>query len=158
MDIFDDEFLSLIKSLNKNNVEYIFVGGLATNLHGFSRMTGDIDIWINDTRQNRSNFRKALAETDLGDHPSLETTQFVPGWSGMLLHSGIELDIMTQLAGLEEYSFEDCFRISPTAEVLGIEIKFLHINFLIQNKKKVNREKDKIDVIELEKIRTESEK
>jgi len=33
------------------------------------------------------------------------------------------------------------------------QVPFLHINHLIQNKKVVNRPKDQVDVIELEKIR-----
>ena len=35
----------------------------------------------------------------------------------------------------------------------GTNVPFLHINHLIQNKKTINRPKDQVDVIELEKIR-----
>ncbi|HXD77160.1 MAG TPA: hypothetical protein VN616_05095 [Puia sp.] len=35
----------------------------------------------------------------------------------------------------------------------GIKVPFLHINQLIENKRAVNRPKDQIDVIELERIR-----
>ena len=39
------------------------------------------------------------------------------------------------------------------ADFETVQVPFLHINHLIQNKKIVDRPKDKIDVIELEKIK-----
>lgn len=41
MDILDEEILSFWRVLQKYQVKYIMVGGFATNLHGFSRMTAD---------------------------------------------------------------------------------------------------------------------
>jgi hypothetical protein len=43
--------------------------------------------------------------------------------------------------------------MASIADIEGTRIPFLHINHLIANKKIVNRPKDQIDVIELEKIR-----
>ena len=40
-----------------------------------------------------------------------------------------------------------------TEEIEGVNVPFLHINQLIDNKKAVNRPKDQSDVVELEKIR-----
>ena len=51
------------------------------------------------------------------------------------------------------FSFEQCLQIATIAEIEKIPVPFLHINQLIQNKKAVNRPKDKIDVLELEKIK-----
>ena len=36
------------------------IGGFATNLHGYQRFTGDMDVWIEDTSENRKNLRKAF--------------------------------------------------------------------------------------------------
>ena len=36
------------------------IGGFAINLHGYNRSTKDIDIWIEDTLENRKRLRKAL--------------------------------------------------------------------------------------------------
>jgi hypothetical protein len=38
------------------------VGGVATNLHGFQRTTDDIDVWIEDTVDNRNRLRVAMRE------------------------------------------------------------------------------------------------
>jgi predicted nucleotidyltransferase len=40
------DFHSIFKELNKQNIDYLVVGGLAVNLHGVPRMTYDIDLMI----------------------------------------------------------------------------------------------------------------
>ena len=62
MDIFDEDILLLWKCLHQNDVRYIMIGGFAINLHGYSRATKDIDIWIEDTLNNRKKLRTALKE------------------------------------------------------------------------------------------------
>ena len=112
------------------NVRYIMVGGFATRFHGFNRNTDDLDIWLQDTLENRKGLRRAFAKLGYGD-----------------------LDIMTEMKGLEKLSFDECFKMASVADLDGVKVPFLHINHLIENKKVVNRPKDQVDVIELEKIR-----
>lgn len=66
--------------------------------------------------------------------------------------NGVRLDIMGTLKGVEE-TFEECLKIAPIFKIEAIDIPILHINHLITNKRKVNRSKDQLDVIELEKIK-----
>jgi hypothetical protein len=153
MDIFDEEILKFWDSLSKNNVKYIMVGGYATNIHGFQRYTGDMDIWIDDSKENRINLRKAFAACGMGDYEMMERIQFVPGWTDFRLNNGLKLDILVDMIGLEGYSFDECLSIATIATIENIEVPFLHLNQLIANKKRVNRPKDQIDVIELEKIK-----
>lgn len=42
--------------------------------------------------------------------------------------------------------------VKGVAEIENVKVPFLHINLLILNKKAVNRPKDQLDVLELEKI------
>jgi hypothetical protein len=153
MDIFDEEILKFWGALQNNKVKYIMVGGYATNLHGFARYTGDIDMWIEDTLANRQHLRAAFIECGMGDYFMLETMQFVPGWTDFQLNNGLRLDIMISMKGLEGYSFDECLKMASIADIDDVNVPFLHINQLIDNKKAVNRPKDQIDVIELEKIR-----
>ena len=153
MDIFDEEIVRFWAALQNCNVRYIMVGGYATNLHGFQRYTGDMDIWLNDTPDNRQRLRKAFIDCGMGDYYMLETIQFVPGWVDFRLMNGLRLDILVNMKGLEGYSFDECLEMASLAEIDGVEIPFLHINQLIANKRAVNRPKDQIDVIELERIR-----
>jgi hypothetical protein len=129
------------------------VGGFATRFHGFNRSTDDLDMWLEDTSENRKNLRKSFQALGYGDFPSLETMQFVPGWTNFYIGGGIDLDIMTTMKGLETIPFSECLKMASVADLEGVEVPFLHINHLIENKKIVNRPKDQVDVIELEKIR-----
>jgi hypothetical protein len=50
-----------------------------------------------------------------------------------------------------DITFDECLQIAPIAQIEDVSVPFLHINQLIANKKVVNRPRDQIDVIELEK-------
>jgi len=153
MDIFDVEIVKFWRSLQQNGVKFIMIGGFATNLHGYQRFTGDMDIWIEDTPENRKNLRKAFFDYGLGDLELLETISFIAGWTNFHLKNGLQLDIVTEMKGLEKYSFEECYDLAAIAEIDDVQIPFLHINHLILNKKEVGREKDLLDVIYLERIK-----
>jgi hypothetical protein len=128
------------------------VGGFAIRFHGFNRSTDDLDMWLEDSLENRKNLRLSFSALGYGDYSSLETMKFVPGWTSFYI-GGVELDIMTSMKGLENISFAECLAMASVADLDGVEVPFLHINHLIENKRIVNRPKDQIDVIELEKIR-----
>ena len=151
MDIMDENLLVFWKSLNFFCVEYIMVGGVAVNLHGFSRTTKDIDVWIKETKDNRRKLGLAFAQFGY-DEINLEDFQFVPGWTDFYIGTGIRLDILIDMKGLENYSFDECLTLASIASIENIQVPFLHINQLIANKKAVNRSKDQVDVLELEKI------
>jgi hypothetical protein len=158
MDIFDDELLNFWRQLRLAGVKFIMVGGVATNLHGYNRTTDDIDVWIDDTVENRKNFRTAFKQYSDLDLFMMEKMQIVPGWTPFNLNNGIRLDLMTNMKGLEGFSFEDCHKQASIATIDDVEVPFLHINHLLANKKAVNRPKDQLDVIYLEKLRQMQEK
>lgn len=153
MDIEDDELIGLWRAFEKNRLKYIMVGGFASILNGYNRLTADIDIWIKDTKENRKAIRTSLQEIGLESLPDLENVDFVPGWSSIILPSGFELDIMTALKGFEQEKFDDCFQNANEAIIENVSVRFFHINQLIESKKAANRLKDQLDVEELEKIK-----
>lgn len=152
MDIYENAFIDLWNCLNKNGVRYIMVGGFATNLHGYQRFTEDVDLYIEDTLENRKKLRQAFKDLGLGDFEPIERIEFIPGWVDFQLDNGVRMDIMTSLKGVS-LSFDECLQMAPIAEIEHINVPFLHINQLIDNKRAVNRPKDQVDVQELEKIR-----
>ncbi len=153
MDIFDEEIIKFYKALNDSNVKYIMVGGYATNLNGYQRYTGDMDLWIEDTIENRRNLRTAFRNCKMGDYFMLETMQIIPGWTNFNLNNGLKLDLMLDVKGLEGFTFDECRMQANKADIDGVTVPFLHINHLIESKKAANRPKDQIDVIYLEKIK-----
>jgi hypothetical protein len=125
---------------------------MATRFHGFNRATDDMDMWVDDNLLNRQNLRRAFQALGYGDFASFETMQFVPGWTSFNA-AGIELDIMTDMPGLEGISFQSAYEMMLWVMLDGVKVSFLHINHLIANKKAVNQPKDQLDVIQLEKIK-----
>ena len=83
----------------------------------------------------------------------MERMQIIPGWTSFNLNNGYKLDLLIDMKGLENLSFNQCLEAANRADIDGLLIPFLHINHLIANKKAVNRPKDQIDVLYLEKIK-----
>ena len=94
-----------------------------------------MDIWLEDSLENRANLRKAFIAAGMGDYPMVERMQFVPGWTDFRLNNGLRLDVIVEMKGLENFSFEECYEIATIANIEGVDIPFLHINQLIANKR-----------------------
>ena len=146
MDTMDQDLLDFWDALNKFNVRYILVGGVAVRFHGFNRTTDDLDVWLEDTPTNRKNLRLAFFELGYGDFEEIETMQFIPRWTSFFA-AGIEIDFMTQILGLENITFDECYNNAPVFEFnKELEVRFLHLNHLISAKKATNRSKDQLDL------------
>lgn len=50
-----EEMFLLFETFYRFEVKYLIIGGFAVNRYGYMRTTGDMDIFIEDTRTNRSN-------------------------------------------------------------------------------------------------------
>lgn len=152
MDILDEDLLNFWRSLSVNKVAYMMIGGFAVNMHGYSRATKDVDIWIRDDAENRRRLGVAMQIYGYEDI-AWESFQFIPGWTNFNIGGGLELDILVEMKGLESFSFDQCMNFATIATIGGIDVPFLHINHLIANKLAANRPKDQLDVLELQKIK-----
>lgn len=148
----DKQIIDVWKYLSENNVNYLTIGGFAVNIYGYGRNTGDIDIFIDDTIVNRENLRKAIKQLGLGDFESINTMQFIPGWTDITLNFNLRLDIMTSVKGLEDKSFKDLLEKANIIDIDGIPVFFIDYDNLIIAKKATNRPKDILDIEELEKL------
>lgn len=45
-------FEKVFRELNKTNVKYLVIGGVAVNLHGYVRFTGDLDLLLLLSKEN----------------------------------------------------------------------------------------------------------
>ena len=146
------EILDIWEKLNEYNVRYLTIGGLAVNIYGYTRNTGDIDLLIEDTIENRKNLRLAFAAIGIGDFESLETMQFVAGFTDFNISYGLRLDVMTSIKGLENEKFDNLLQNSTIVFLKEIPVYFLDYDNLIKAKKATNRPKDILDIEELEKL------
>jgi predicted nucleotidyltransferase len=147
--LFNEHFRDFIKALNDNAVEYILVGGMAVILHGYVRGTGDMDIWVNKTKENYQKLAGAFEQFGM---PVFDMTEksFLGSefdvWS--IGVPPVKIEIMTAVKGL---SFDETYKHSLEYNEDGLPIKFLHLSHLIQAKKASGRFRDLDDIDQLTK-------
>lgn len=78
--------------------------------------------------------------------------QFLPGWTDFTLAFGMRLDLMTEIKGLENKSFDELLSVATIVKVGNIPVNFIDYHNLILAKKAANRLKDQLDIAELQKI------
>lgn len=149
-------FLPIFKALD--GIRYVTVGGIATVLNGYPRLTGDIDLILDIS--NRDNCLKALSQ--------LHNLQMIPrvpvsifdfadkekrtDWienKGMLVLSVwsplfplIEVDIFVA----EPVPFDELFKNSKLISIEDVQIRIACIDDLISLKKLAGRPKDLDDI------------
>ena len=148
----NSQIIEIWKYFSINRVKYLTIGGFAVNIYGYGRNTGDIDIFIEDSIENRENLRLALKQSGIGDFKNMSTMQFIPGWTDIALNFNLRLDIMTSVKGLENKTFEQLLEKAYIAEINDIPVYFIDYENLIIAKKAANRPKDILDIEELEKL------
>lgn len=53
-----EDLLELCRNLNRNNVAYIVIGGMAVIQHGFVRATEDIDLLVDTSGNNEKRLKQ----------------------------------------------------------------------------------------------------
>ena len=143
--IFNQDFRDFLKCLNSHEVKYILVGGFSVILHGHSRTTGDMDIWVERTKENYSRIRKAfddfgmplfdMNERNFLHHPSWDV--FTYG------RPPVAIDVMVKVKGLD---FNSSYKKALIFEDEGIKINTIHLDDPIVAKKSAGRPKDLDDL------------
>jgi hypothetical protein len=146
-----------ISALNKNNVRYMVVGGVALVLHGVVRLTADLDLMLDLSDKNMSKFLEVMK--DLGYKPKLPVD---PGdildpkkrekWAkekNMIAfafinqkHDYKEIDMF-----IDEYiPFDAAYKRKMTLLAGDVKINVVSFDDLITLKKISAREQDKKDI------------
>lgn len=153
MDLFEDEIVLFFKHLNNEGVSFILVGGLAVNYHGFNRSTGDIDIWIKDSKENRKKFIEALKHYGIDGADVYNELPFIAGYSELILDNGMRIDLMSDLQFFKQDNYNECYDLANVFDLTEeVKIKVIHINTLISEKEQSKRLKDTIDAEALKKL------
>ena len=142
--IFNTDFRDFITCLNQAEVRYILVGGYSVIIHGYSRTTGDMDIWVDKTEANYLKLTKAFLSFQM---PIFDMTlhNFL-GQEMDVFRFGVppaRIDLMTNVLGL---SFNDTFEKSVLYSEEDLTIRVIHVNDLIRAKKASGRHRDLNDI------------
>jgi hypothetical protein len=154
MDFLNRDFIEYLILLNKNEVKYVVVGGMAVNIHGYRRSTGDMDLFVEPSIDNHMKLRKVhlefgmhMGEMDVLEY-FLDTSKYDVFTFGA---SPIQIDIMTACKGL---TFDEAYINSIKIELDdNLIANVIHYNELIIAKKASGRLRDLADIEELEKIK-----
>jgi hypothetical protein len=143
--IFRDDFRDFIKCPNLFKVEYLLVGGYAVILHGYSRTTGDMDIWVNRTEENYQRIQNAFLKFEM---PTFDMSKenFLNHKTWDVFRFGrppVAIDIMIKMG---DFDFMTCYKNAQTFSDDDLEVKVIHYNQLLEAKKSASRPKDLDDL------------
>lgn len=130
--MFNPDFKEFVQLLIKNQVEYLVVGGYAVSIHGYPRYTGDLDIWINPTKNNAEKVLTCVNEFGFTSYELTEkdfTKEFGIVQFG---YPPVRIDIINNVDGVD---FEKCFQKKIIIEIDDLQVNFIGLEDLIINKK-----------------------
>lgn len=154
----------LLATLADSGVDYVLIGGLAVTLHGYQRVTMDVDVVLS---MNDANLAKFVGSaTAAGLKPvlpipldALRDASLIDRWhreKGMLAFALRSPDAMAAVIDVlvrPVVSFEELKRNAVIKRVGPLSIPVASIDDLIRLKTGTGRSKDVLDIEELEKIK-----
>lgn len=167
----------LLQSLSEEEVQYVLVGGLAVQLHGYMRSTFDIDLVLAMTNKNLARFiavakRYGLVPSipvsidSLMDANQIEQWHREMGQAGKP-HSGCSQKGMLAFALREpqigggvvdilvrpNVPFEQLMANAVAGKLFAYKVWIASIDDLLTMKRIADRPKDRLDIAALEKIK-----
>ena len=143
--IFNQDFRDFLAALRRYEVRYVLVGGYSVILHGYSRTTGDLDIWVEKTPANYEKLVRAFHNFGM---PVFDMTapNFLhhPEWDVFTFgRPPVAIDIITKLKGLE---FAEAFAQATDVVVDGLTVRLIQYQHLLQAKRAAGRPRDQNDL------------
>lgn len=144
--IFNEDFQDFIKAFNEAEVKYVLIGGYAVIIHGYQRTTGDMDLFVECTKENYIRIKKAfqlfqMPLFGMTEEKFLDTEQYDVFEYGK---PPVSIDIITKIKGItfnEAYGSSQMYMVDE-----NISVRVIHINALLKAKKVSGRAKDLDDI------------
>jgi len=146
---FSKDILEFLSLLYKYSVKYLIIGGEAVIYYGHVRLTGDIDLYYENTPENVDCLFKTLKEFWGGSIPGIERKEELAE-PGIIVQFGVppnRIDLLNKITGV---NFPDAWQNRKTEKLKikkeFIEIYYIGLNELIKNKKALKRPRDLEDL------------
>jgi hypothetical protein len=152
----------ILRALATNGVEFVVVGGIAVQVHGYLRGTGDVDIVPRPSPLNLSRLAEVLTDLEadvlratspvnVTDPQLLKRAPLVP----LLTRSGrLDLINIEHLAGAPS-SFDELRGRALVVTLEGVEVAVAGLDDLVRMKRAAGRPQDLTDIASL--TRTDEE-
>ncbi len=140
-----EKFLSVLDALQKERVDYVLIGGFAIVLHGATRFTQDIDIFVKTTEENIVRLRNALNSVFHDESINEITLPEINNYDVIRYgtNDDFSIDIIGKLG--EAFSYEDVAYKEVFVE--GKKIRLATIESLYKLKEKTYRAIDRADLL-----------
>lgn len=154
------DFPALLRSLQKEHVRFIVIGGAAATGHGSARLTLDLDVVYSRAPDDVRRLVAALAPLSPTLRGAPEGLPFV--WDERTIRSGLNFTLSTSLGALDLLgevagggTYENLEKETETIHVFGVDCLCVTLEALIRLKRAAGRRKDLEAIAELEAIREE---
>lgn len=153
-------YKEIFQKLATADIQYLIVGGVAVNLYGYDRFTGDIDIIMALNEKNLEKLNKLMHKLgyterqpinikDLSNEKKLNKIMKEKGMKAFTFISkdkpNLDIDIVVQ----ESLDFNKYDKRKNIVDIWDIKLPVIHIDDLIKMKKSAKRDKDLMDIKEL---------
>jgi hypothetical protein len=136
----EDDIVKLCKALNDEGALYLIVGGVAVNRHGFLRATEDIDLLLDNSKDNQAKVLRALEVL-----PDKAVLQVEPNdldeYTVVRVADEVVVDLMLSTCGV---SYSEAAAEIELHDIRGVLIPFASARLLLRMKQ-TYREKDIAD-------------
>ncbi|MGH2941133.1 MAG: helix-turn-helix domain-containing protein [Solirubrobacterales bacterium] len=153
----------LLDALDRNEVEYVVIGGVAGLAHGSAYPTYDLDIAYARNRRNLERMAAALRGIGVTLRGAPDDVPFQV--DAKALDAGMNFTFQTEYGGFDILGHVDGIRSydelraqSEMHEVSGIPVRVASLNHLIGMKRRVDRTRDQLMVeeyVSMERLRRE---
>jgi predicted nucleotidyltransferase len=152
----------IFKALESNRVKYLVIGGVAVNLYGVQRATGDIDLMLAMDKDNLLKFAAISKELGLAPKAPVKAEELadpakLKAWrdeKNMRVFSFVHPDysyIMIDIMTDNYISFEEAYKKRNILPAWGIHVSCVSLDDLIKLKEISGREQDLSDIEALRK-------
>lgn len=146
----NSDFADLLHEFDAAGVEYVVVGGQAFGFHAQPRYTKDVDVFVNPDPENAKRVYRALA---VFGAPLENLTVEDLSDRDVVFQIGIEPNRIDVLTAIDGVSFERAWTSRADATYGDEHMWVIGIDALIDNKRAAARERDLLDVRDLERRR-----
>jgi hypothetical protein len=153
---------AILRSLVEHKVEFVVVGAIAVQAHGYIRGTADVDLVPRPTLLNLSRLAEALvdlkasprhtrAHLDVTDPQLLKRVPMIPLSTR---HGPLDVLNISHLAGAPQ-SYDDLDSRALAISLDGFEVRVTGLDDLLRMKRAAGRDQDRLDIAAL--TRTDEE-
>jgi hypothetical protein len=152
LQMMEPSFEKLLVRLADADVKFVLVGGVAVTLHGYVRLTEDMDILIASDAANIAKLLQSLATYGEGFARELSLADFTDEEGAIRIVEETEscqVDVFSKMSGMR---YDDLAKDAERFALSGRTISYASKAALIRLKESSVRDKDRLDAVALRKL------